>query len=56
MGNDRRERGGGLRDRTNEVIATYPITPASPIGEQADEWSAFGEINVWGTVPLVIKM
>jgi len=41
---------------TNEVIAIYPITPASPMGEHADEWSAFGETNVWGAVPLVIEM
>jgi len=42
--------------RTNEVVAIYPITPASPMGEHADEWSAFGETNVWGTVPLVVEM
>jgi pyruvate-ferredoxin/flavodoxin oxidoreductase len=42
--------------KTNEVIAIYPITPASPMGEHADEWSAFGKTNIWGTVPLVIEM
>jgi pyruvate-ferredoxin/flavodoxin oxidoreductase len=41
---------------TNEVIAIYPITPASPMGEHADAWSAFGKKNIWGTVPLVIEM
>jgi len=42
--------------RTNEVIAIYPITPASPMGEHADAWSAWGETNIWGTVPLVVEM
>jgi pyruvate-ferredoxin/flavodoxin oxidoreductase len=42
--------------KTNEVIAIYPITPASPMGEHADEWSAFEKPNLWGTVPLVIEM
>ena len=35
----------------NEVIAIYPITPASPMGEWADAWSAAGVKNLWGTVP-----
>jgi pyruvate-ferredoxin/flavodoxin oxidoreductase len=42
--------------KTNEVIAIYPITPSSPMGEHADEWSAWGERNIWGTVPLVAEM
>ncbi|MGD8525898.1 MAG: pyruvate:ferredoxin (flavodoxin) oxidoreductase [Thioalkalispiraceae bacterium] len=41
---------------TNEVIAIYPITPASPMGEWADEWSARGQKNLWGTIPEVIEM
>jgi pyruvate-ferredoxin/flavodoxin oxidoreductase len=41
---------------TNEVIAIYPITPASNMGEWADEWSAQGKKNLWGTVPDVIEM
>ena len=41
---------------TNEVIAIYPITPASPMGEWSDEWSARGIKNIWGTVPDVIEM
>ena len=41
---------------TNEVIAIYPITPASPMGEWADEWSARGQPNLWGSVPQVIEM
>src|ERR1700757_3476203 len=40
----------------NEVIAIYPITPASPMGEWADAWSAGGVKNLWGTVPAVIEM
>ena len=40
----------------NEVIAIYPITPASPMGEWADEWSARGQKNLWGTIPEVIEM
>ena len=36
----------------NEVIAIYPITPASPMGEWADAWSAAGVKNLWGTVPV----
>ncbi len=41
---------------TNEVIAIYPITPSSPMGEEADEKSARGEKNIWGTVPTVTEM
>ena len=41
---------------TNEVIAIYPITPASTMGELADEWSAQGRKNLWGTVPQVTEM
>ena len=41
---------------TNEVIAIYPITPASPMGEWSDEWSSLGIKNLWGTVPDVIEM
>jgi len=42
--------------RLNEVIAIYPITPSSPMGEHADAWSAKRRPNLWGTVPLVIEM
>jgi pyruvate-ferredoxin/flavodoxin oxidoreductase len=37
--------------RLSEVAAIYPITPASAMGELADEWSAKGMRNIWGTVP-----
>src|SRR5579859_3889087 len=40
----------------SEVIAIYPITPSTPMGELADAWSATGRTNLWGTVPLVIEM
>ncbi|HVO69757.1 MAG TPA: hypothetical protein VMT24_06915, partial [Aggregatilineaceae bacterium] len=40
----------------NEVIAIYPITPSSPMGELADELSAAGVTNIWGTVPHVVEM
>jgi pyruvate-ferredoxin/flavodoxin oxidoreductase len=42
--------------RTNEVIAIYPITPSTPMGEHSDAWSAKGISNIWGTVPLVMEM
>jgi len=41
---------------TNEVIAIYPITPSSPMGEIADEKAARGEPNIWGMVPSVTEM
>ncbi|MGA2640649.1 MAG: pyruvate:ferredoxin (flavodoxin) oxidoreductase, partial [Spirochaetia bacterium] len=41
---------------TNEVIAIYPITPSSTMGESADEFSAEGRRNIWGTVPTVVEM
>src|SRR5476651_2513451 len=41
---------------TNEVIAIYPITPSSAMGEFADAWSAAGQKNLWGAVPGVIEM
>ncbi len=40
----------------SEVIAIYPITPASPMGELADAWSHQGQSNLWGVVPDVIEM
>jgi pyruvate-ferredoxin/flavodoxin oxidoreductase len=42
--------------KTNEVCAIYPITPSSNMGEWADEWSAQGRTNIWGTVPAVVEM
>src|SRR5437016_11432875 len=40
----------------SEVIAIYPITPSTPMGELSDAWSAEGRANLWGTVPHVIEM
>ena len=42
--------------RTNEVIAIYPITPSSPMGEWADQWMADNQSNIWGTIPSVVEM
>ncbi|PMB01571.1 pyruvate synthase, partial [Fischerella thermalis CCMEE 5273] len=42
--------------RLSEVIAIYPITPSSAMGEWADVWSASHRANLWGTVPSVIEM
>jgi pyruvate-ferredoxin/flavodoxin oxidoreductase len=42
--------------KTNEVIAIYPITPSSPMGESADAWSAADEKNIWDMRPLVREM
>jgi len=42
--------------QTNEVIAIYPITPSSPMGEWSDQWSSEGKTNIWGTIPVVVEM
>ena len=42
--------------RLSEVIAIYPITPSSNMGEYSDEWAAQGAKNLWGTVPQVTEM
>ncbi len=42
--------------RLNEVIAIYPITPSSPMGEWADQWASEGVPNIWGTIPHVVEM
>ncbi|HUK46263.1 MAG TPA: pyruvate:ferredoxin (flavodoxin) oxidoreductase [Terriglobales bacterium] len=42
--------------RLNEVIAIYPITPSSPMGEWCDQWASEHVPNLWGTVPHVIEM
>jgi pyruvate-ferredoxin/flavodoxin oxidoreductase len=45
-----------IAHQVSEVIAIYPITPSSPMGEWADQWSAEGRPNLWGSVPLVVAM
>ncbi|WP_198962775.1 pyruvate:ferredoxin (flavodoxin) oxidoreductase [Mangrovitalea sediminis] len=42
--------------RVNEVCAIYPITPSSPMAELADQWSAAGQGNIWGNVPVIQEM
>jgi pyruvate-ferredoxin/flavodoxin oxidoreductase len=42
--------------RLNEVIAIYPITPSSPMGEWADQWASESVPNIWGTIPHVAEM
>jgi pyruvate-ferredoxin/flavodoxin oxidoreductase len=53
---DGNEAAARVAHRLSEVIAIYPITPASPMGELADAWSAASRPNLWGTVPEVIEM
>ena len=53
---DGNEATASVAHRLNEVIAIYPITPSSNMGEFADEWSAKGKKNLWGTIPTVIEM
>ncbi len=53
---DGNEAAAYVAHKTNEVIAIYPITPSSPMGEWADQWSAEQKPNIWGTVPTVIEM
>ncbi|MBK9714316.1 MAG: pyruvate:ferredoxin (flavodoxin) oxidoreductase [Kouleothrix sp.] len=45
-----------IAHKLSEVIAIYPITPSTTMGEMADAWSAAGRPNLWGTVPQVIEM
>ena len=53
---DGNEAVASVAHRVSEVIAIYPITPSSTMGEFSDEWSAQGKKNVWGTVPLVSEL
>ena len=53
---DANEAVASVAHRTSEVIAIYPITPSSTMGELADAWSAAGRRNLWGEVPRVIEM
>lgn len=53
---DGNEAAAYIAHKTNEVIAIYPITPSSPMGEHADAWSSEGRENIWGTVPTVCEM
>jgi pyruvate-ferredoxin/flavodoxin oxidoreductase len=53
---DGNEAVASVAHRLNEVIAIYPITPSSNMGELADEWSAKGRKNIFGLTPTVIEM
>src|SRR6202451_2985052 len=53
---DGNEAAAYVAHQTNEVIAIYPITPSSNMGEWADQWSAAQKTNTWGTVPHVMEM
>ena len=53
---DGNEAAAYVAHKTNEVIAIYPITPSSPMGEWADQWSAEHKPNVWGTIPVIMEM
>src|ERR1041385_7826401 len=53
---DGNEAAASVAYRLDEVIAIYPITPASPMGEWADQWKEEGRKNIWGAVPTVIEM
>jgi len=45
-----------IAHKTNEVCAIYPITPASPMGEHVDEYSAKEEKNIWDNIPRIVEM
>ena len=53
---DGNEAAARIAHMTSEVIAIYPITPSSTMGELSDEWSAKGRKNIWGMVPQVVEM
>src|SRR5208283_6186146 len=53
---DGNEAAASVAHRVSEVVAIYPITPSSTMGELADEWSSLGNKNIWGTVPQVTEM
>jgi pyruvate-ferredoxin/flavodoxin oxidoreductase len=53
---DGNEAAAYVAHKTNEVIAIYPITPSSGMGELSDQWSSEGRPNIWGSVPRVVEM
>ena len=53
---DGNEAAASVAFRLNEVIAIYPITPSSPMGEWSDQWNSEGKRNIWGAIPDVIEM
>ena len=53
---DANEAVASIAHRTNEVCVIYPITPSSPMGEFADDWSSRSRTNIWGDVPQIMEM
>ncbi|MCC7497199.1 MAG: pyruvate:ferredoxin (flavodoxin) oxidoreductase [Bryobacterales bacterium] len=53
---DGNEAAAYVAHKINEVIAIYPITPSSPMGEWSDQWSSENKPNIWGSVPTVVEM
>src|SRR5271167_4235565 len=53
---DGNEAAAFVAHKTSEVIAIYPITPSSAMGEWSDQWSSEGKTNIWGSVPSVVEM
>jgi pyruvate-ferredoxin/flavodoxin oxidoreductase len=53
---DGNEAAASVAYRASEVIAIYPITPSSPMGEWSDEWAAHRQRNLWGQIPDVVEM
>jgi pyruvate-ferredoxin/flavodoxin oxidoreductase len=53
---DGNEAAARIAYRLSEIISIYPITPASPMAEHADDWAAAGRTNLWGVVPEVVEM
>ncbi|HUN60786.1 MAG TPA: pyruvate:ferredoxin (flavodoxin) oxidoreductase [Candidatus Sulfotelmatobacter sp.] len=53
---DGNEAAASVAFRLNEVIAIYPITPSSPMGEWSDQWNSERKKNIWGAIPDVIEM
>ncbi len=53
---DGNEAAASVAYRLSEIIAIYPITPSSPMGEWADQWREEGKKNIWGSVPVVAEL
>jgi pyruvate-ferredoxin/flavodoxin oxidoreductase len=53
---DGNEAAASVAYRLSEVIAIYPITPSSPMGEWSDQWNSEKKKNIWGAIPDVIEM
>ena len=53
---DGNEAAAAVAYQLSEVVAIYPITPSSPMGEWADQWASEGKPNLWGSVPHVVEM